>query len=327
MPMSGFDRHVADWMHSHQATVSSPFLDAAGMGETQRRRLVRLGVLERVVNGGYRFAGAEAGELTRCAALCTSRPNLVVAGPTAGRLWGIRRSPSDGLVHVISPPRSQPCREPWVQAYRTDLLHADDIVYRPDGIRLTSPPRTVIDLTRYLRDDSLASAIEYLLGNGTCTGDTLYRVAERMNTPGRPWVRRFLRVLGGRAPGSARRSDWERQVFDALRARGINDVESQVGQHLPGYGPARFDFAIPAIRWVLEVDVHPEHRTVEGQAKDHRRDRKSRQVGWAVERVGEEELNADFPRTMDDMVDSVAQRRAEVAALAAAGRWPHPPPR
>lgn len=319
--MPTLDGRVADWMRTHRSTVSSSFLDAAGITKAQRRRLVRLGVLERVVDGSYQFRGVEPDELTRCAALCTSRPTLVIAGPTAGRRWNIRRTPRDGLIHVIGPPCSQPCREPWVRVYRTNLIHAEEIVYCADGVRITSPPRTVVDLARYLDDGALASAIEFALSSGLCTYESLLRVARRLDTPGRPWVRRFLRILGERAPGKPRESDWERRVFDALVTRGVGDLESQVWQTLPGYGAARFDLAIPSIRWVLEVDVHPEHRTVEGQGGDHRRDRKSRRIGWDIERVAELELVSDFENTLDDVAESVEQRRAEVAALMRAGLW------
>ena len=229
--MPSLDGRVAAWMRAHQATVSNSFLDASGISEAQRRRLVGAGVLERVVHGSYQFAGVEPDELTRCAALCTSRPQLVVGGPTAGRIWRIRRSPRDGLVHVISPPASQPSIEPWIRVYRTALIFDDEIVHRHDGIRVTSPPLTVVNLTRYLPINALASAIESALHNELCTEATLFRIAERRNTPGRPWVRRFLRVLAGRAPGRARESDWERRVFDALVKRGVVGLESQVKEH------------------------------------------------------------------------------------------------
>jgi very-short-patch-repair endonuclease len=209
-----------------------------------------------------------------------------------------------------------------VRAYRTALIHDDEIVVRPDGIRLTSPPRTLVDLTRYLPDSALASAIEWALSSETSTVATLWRAAERLNTPGRPWVRRFQRVLACRAPGSARESDWERRVFDALVQRGVHDVESQVTETIAGFRTVRFDVAIPSIRWVLEVDVHPEHRSVEGQGRDHQRDRRGRRVGWEIERVGEDELATAFDSTIDDLVVSIAKRRAEVAALTVAGLWP-----
>jgi very-short-patch-repair endonuclease len=319
--MPSLDGRVAMWMQSHRATVSSEFLDASGISRSKRKRLVEARVIERVVDGAYRFVGVEPDELTRCAALCTSRPNLVVAGPTAGRIWKIRRSPRDEHVHVIGPPRSQPCSHPWVKVYRTALIHPDEIVFRPDGIRITSPPRTLIDLSRYLDDEALASAIEFALSAGLCTLATLTRLARRLDTPGRSWVKRFLRILAARHPGRPRESDWERRVLDALVARGVADLESQVWQRVPGYGPARFDLAIPSIQWVLEVDVHPEHRSISGQGNDHRRDRSARRVGWATERVGEAELSTDFEWTMDDLVESIDARRREVAALQEANLW------
>jgi very-short-patch-repair endonuclease len=90
---------------------------------------------------------------------------------------------------------------------------------------------------------------------------------------------------------------------------------------LPGIGIVRFDLAIPSIRWVLEVDVHPEHRTLEGQARDNRRDRGGRRHGWIVDRVGELELATDFEGTLDEIVLSIDERRDEAAALAAASYW------
>ena len=51
---------------------------------------------------------------------------------------------------------------------------------------------------------------------------------------------------------------------------------------LPGYGAARFDMAIPPLRWALEVDLHPEHRTPEGRARDSLRDVAAEGLGWGA---------------------------------------------
>lgn len=322
--MPSFDGVVARWMRRHQSTVSTEQLEAFGVTERQRRRLVAAGLIERVVDGAYRFVGVEPDEMSRCAALCASRPQLVIAGPTAGREWRIPGSARDDLVHVLAPPCSQPCREPWVRAYRTALIDTADVIERFDGIRITSPSRTVVDLTRYVDDEALATAIEHVLSKGLCTIASLTRCAERMNTPGRAWVRRFLRILASRGPGRPRESSWERRVHDALIANGVADLESQVWETIPGYGPARFDLAIPDIRSVLEVDVHPGHRTLGGQRNDHQRDRKSRRIGWDVERVGEFELRDDFDSAIADIVESVNDRRVQVERLTAAGLWDQP---
>ena len=315
------DERVTAWMRTHQGTVPTTVLEAIGVTAKQRDHLVAAGILTRVLHGCYRFSGTQPSELMRCAALCATHPHLVIAGPTAGREWKIRKSPHDDVIHAIGPPRSQPCIESWVAVYRTPL-RSDEIVCRSDGIRFTCPPRTVIDLARFLGDDDLASAIEYVLSERICTYDTLLRYARRIEARGRPWVRRFIGILEARKPGRARESDWERRVFDALVGRGVVDLESQVWESVPGYGPARFDMAVPALQWVLEVDVHPEHRTLGGQRNDHSRDRKSKRIGWQTDRVGESELRAAFDETLDDVAASVAQRRVEVAALSEAGLWP-----
>ena len=189
-------------------------------------------------------------------------------------------------------------------------------------MRITSPPRTAVDLTRYITPAEEASAIEHVVGTGMCTVTTLHREGERLNTPGRPWARQFLAILATRHDGAACESEWELRVVEALRRRRVAGLELQASQMLPGYGNARFDIAIPSIRWVLEVDVHPEHRTIEGSAGDHRRDRCTRSAGWVVERVGELELATSFDATIDALAVIIECRRAEVHALKAARLWP-----
>ena len=224
------DARSLAWLRDHHATISSAVLGAHGIDPDARRRLVASGMLDRVVDGGYRFTGVDDDEWSRCAALCASRPHLVVGGPTAGRLWDLRRSPRDGLVHVIAPPRSNPCGASWVRVFRTATLPDADVVQRPDGIRVTSPPRTVVDMTRYIDDTALASMIEHALARQLCTTLTLQRVAERLGTrrapvgaavppdPRRPDSGRARRV--GVGASRVRRADGARGSWPRPPARG-----------------------------------------------------------------------------------------------------------
>jgi hypothetical protein len=320
--MSTLDPSSLAWMREHHATISTERLRAGEVTVDQQRALVGAGILQRVVDGAYSFGGVDPDETAKCAALCASRPQLVVAGPTAGRLWELRRSPRDGVVHVIAPPASQPCRMPWVRPYRTSFLFPEEVVMRPDGIRLTSPPRTVVDLTRYVDAVALASVIEHALSRRLCTVSTLHRCAERLNTPGRPWLRRFLDVLARRHPTAAAQSEAELLVFRALTDRGVRGLERQVRVFLPGYGRAFFDLAMPDLCWALEVDVHPEHRSLEGRANDLRRDDGAEAAGWRVRRVSELELRPGwFATTVTALLASIDRRRDEVEALKEAGRW------
>jgi len=319
--MAALDDSALMWLRQHHATISTTALAASKVTLDQRAVLVQAGLLVRVVDGAYALGGVEPTELSRCTALSTSRPELVVAGPTAGRLWGLRRVPRDGLVHVIAPPGSHPCREPWVRPYRTALVDDEDVVVRDDGVRLTSPPRTVVDLTRYVHNLALISIIEHAISSEMCTRETLFRVAERLDTRGRPWVRRFLRVLGSRHPSAASESEGELRVLNALVERGVEGLTRQHPIALLGYGRARFDIAIPSIKWALEVDLHPEHRSSEGVARDNRRDAAAESLGWRVRRVGEVELDrGQFAGTMDDVAREVRRRAAEWAPEWDSGR-------
>ncbi len=50
---------------------------------------------------------------------------------------------------------------------------------------------------------------------------------------------------------------------------------------------ARIDLAVPDIRWRIELDLRPEHRSIEGHAGDARRDRDLHLVEWQIEPVSE----------------------------------------
>lgn len=181
---------------------------------------------------------------------------------------------------------------------------------RADGIRLTSPPRTVVDMTRYVSADDLASIIEQVLERGMATERSLQRVAERLGAPGRPWVRRFLAALAARGGGAPAESEWERRVHAELQRRGVGGLVRQHAVAVPGYGRVRFDLAIPDLRWALEVDVHPEHRSLEGASRDNRRDAAAEAAGWVVRRVAELQLTNALTQTMDDVVAALERRRS-----------------
>jgi len=55
----------------------------------------------------------------------------------------------------------------------------------------------------------------------------------------------------------------------------------------PGGRLARIDLAVPDIRWGIELDLHPEHRSIEGHAGVARRYRDLHLVEWQIEPVSE----------------------------------------
>lgn len=310
--MNALNTLVLEWTAQHHAVVDAGELSRLGVTRSQRRKLVSDHLLERVLDGVYRFPGLPDDELSRCVAACTRPGGLIILGPTAGRLWGFRRMPRDGFVYVIAPPASNPSVEPWLKPYRTAMIDPLHVVERADGIRLTSPPRTVVDLSRYLSDVDLRSVIDQVESEGMGTSETMRIVAEGLATPGRPWARRVLRILDQRPKNGVPESHWESRVVAALIDRGIRDLHPQRWLTVPGWGDIRLDACVERIRWGVEVDVYPTHFTEDGASKDRERDLACDAMGWRISRVARPALRRDFDLAIDRLMGVFEQRCREL---------------
>lgn len=273
-------------------------LDELGVSRHAIRDLRATGQLIEVLHGVYHHRVVPFDELARCVAVCSAHPGAVICGATAGRIWGFRRLPRDRRVHGLFPPASQPTITPWVVPYRTRAFRDEDVVRRPDGIVVTSRARTAFDLARALGDGDLMSVMEQAMHDDSAGPEQLWAVAEPWLSPRRPWARRFVALLARRLRGGAAESHPEVLVGSALAGAGVRGLRRQHGIELPGHGPARFDLAVPDLRWAIEVDVFPTHRETEGKAADRRRDHAAARLGWQVSRVGPEGLGVRLDETV-----------------------------
>ena len=111
-----------------------------------------------------------------------------------------------------------------------------------------------------------------------------------------------MRSLVERGDRPAAESHPEIVLGDALRAHGVPVVPQLSSLVLPNGSKIRIDLAVPAIRWAIEIDVHPDHLLLEGTTRDKRRDRQCHLIGWQVERVTEVDL-LDLSGLVDELVD------------------------
>lgn len=300
-------------LRQQHGVVATDQLVSSELGRRQIARLVEAGVLAPVVRGAYRTPSVPMSEPMRCAAITLAHPRVAISGPTAARLWGFRRSSSDRRVHVVAPRHWKVSDAPWCVSYRTDAIHDDDVIDRGDGIRLTSRARTALDLARHgLAGSALLSVIEQAAHDGRLTDAALRSVAvDWVN--GRPWARRYLAQLDERLRGGAAESEPEVRVGSALVSAGLHGLERQHSLDLPGYGRARFDLALPELRWAVEVDVFPTHAQVAGRRRDRQRDAAASSIGWTVRRIDAEHYRRHF----DDMIVwLVADARRHASASA-----------
>jgi very-short-patch-repair endonuclease len=297
----------------HGVASTRQLLDT-GISPLQLKRLQQHGALELVVRGAYRTPSAPVTESSQCAAVCAARPDVAIAGPTAGRLWGFRRLPPDHRIHVIAPRASNPAIARWIVPYRTDARHEHDVVERTDGIRVTSRTRTAFDLARWLGPDDLLSVIEQAAHDGRLCDDDFLAVAADWLSPRRPWAREFLQTLDRRLPGGPAESHPEVRIAAALTRAGLRGLVRQHRVELPGHGEVRFDLAVPELRWAIEVDLHPSHRETIGTAADARRDRAAGTLGWMTTRITEQQYEDRFNETIADVAMLYADLRRRLAA-------------
>jgi hypothetical protein len=289
--------------HGH---VSVPQLADAGVGRNARRRLVESGAMVAVHRSVLRVSSAPRTLEGRCVGLCLAHPAGFVTGPTGGRLTALRRMPTVGRVQLCVPHGIHLLNED-VDFRQSRNVTPLDFLRLDSGIVVASGPRLAFDLARELSPVDLASVIEQLIQRKRCTMQSIGAIARRLCHPTRPGSMQFACALLNRGDRSASESHPELVLADALRRRGVPVVPQFRDLDLPGGAKVRLDLAVPAVRWGIEIDVHPDHLLLEGTTKDKRRDRKCHLIDWQIERVTEIDL-LDLDGLLDELAELYAVR-------------------
>jgi hypothetical protein len=172
----------------------------------------------------------------------------------------------------------------------TKIAVGDVQARRRDGIRLASPPRLAFDLAADLSQRDHASIVEQILHERRCTWATMLATARRLIHPLRPGSVVMATTLMERGQRRPAESHGEVDLGVELRRIGVPAEPQVVWLDLPNGSRARIDLSIPAIRWGIELDLHPDHLLLGGTARDKRRDRQCHLIGWEIERVTELDL-------------------------------------
>ena len=263
-------------------------LSAAGMGRRSRMLAVSLGIFEVKYRRVLHLVSTPLTLEGRCAALCLAYPAGALTGPTAATLSKLRRVPDDGMLHFAVPHGSHVGPFDDVVLHQTTKLPRHHVTRRRDGITVVTGARLAFDLAATLQPLDHQSVVAALRKKGT-TRTELRRIAKELIHPARPGSARFADTLLG-LESRSEESHGEVAVAAGLRERGV-PVEVQVRPHVTvGRVSIRMDLAVPAVRWGVEVDLHPDHLLLDGTTRDKRRDRACHRVDWQVERVTEIDL-------------------------------------
>jgi hypothetical protein len=189
-------------------------------------------------------------------------------------------------------------------------MPADHVHVRSDGIRVTSPARTVFDLSKHLAATDIESIIEQGLRRSQFDVPTLYRVGGLLCRQGRAGSTLFAAVLSSR-PTWRRPADShpEIELRKALSSVGVH-LEPQLTLTLYDGQRVHPDLGDSDAGFFIEIDDHEWHGGRLAATYDRQRDRNARLVGARIERVSTDEIALMSSSLVSSLVAAYRQQRA-----------------
>jgi very-short-patch-repair endonuclease len=253
--------------------------------------------LQRLWRGVYAFGHQELTRQGRLiAAVYACGPGAALSHLTAAVEWEMLLREGEGL-DITVPARTGRAQRPGIRLHCVRRRHPDDVTVR-DGIPITTPARTLIDLDAVVSDRLVERALEQAQIGGLLPPGALESAIERSS--GRKT--RTLRSLIARERrlSTITRSELEERMLALARRGGLDEPE--VNARVAGY---EVDFLWRRQRRIIEVDGYAFHRTRQAMTRDRRKDDDLEAAGFGVTR-----FTAD--QVLHDPDDTLARARRAV---------------
>jgi hypothetical protein len=244
---------------------------ALGFSEKAIRHRIKTGRLHQIARGVYAVGRSELSPKGRwMAAVLACGESACLSHRSAGALYGICEE-RYGVVEV-SVRRKGKIERPGLRVHSRPSLPSRD-VGALDRIPITSPVRTLIDLTTELPTRYLARAVNEADKLEVIQADDL-RLALDVYL-GVPGAKRLVALLD-KDTFVLTEEELERLFLPLAREVGLS--LPLAGEIVNGY---EVDFFWPELKLVVETDGLRYHRTPSAQAKDARRDQAHTAAGFA----------------------------------------------
>lgn len=247
---------------------------AGGRDSAWLTRSIKAGRLERGLPGVYLLRGSPRTRSQRLhEVLLWAGPDACLSHATAAHFLGLDVA-EHTTVHVTTPRNLRP-DEKWIKVHRLSLPSCD--VTEARGLRMTTMPRTVIDVASLMKEEALDIALDSAIRRGMPRDTFLARFVDlsRARPPGAALLRRLIeeRETEQGLPGSA----FERRLLRLIRKQGLPLPVSQYPVSTDTMR-AFIDFAYPEFGIAIEADGYRWHG---GRAAFERdRDRSSELASW-----------------------------------------------
>jgi predicted transcriptional regulator of viral defense system len=290
------DQAVARFAAKHHGVFALRHAYLRGITPKAAEHRIRTGQWIRIHECVFSVPGAPRTWKRDLLAACWAGGFRAVASHrSAAALWGLAGGRKD--VQEITCPRWRRARHDGLAVHESTALDPIDVTL-VDGIPVTTPERTLLDLAAVCGFRTVEMAFNRAEHEGLVTGDSVRGMLRRLARSGRRGVRKLRRVLDARAPGQRpTESEMETRLLQILREDGLPEGISQYEIWHEGRFVARVDRAYPEQRVALEYDSDQWH----GSGLDHERDasrrRRLRAIDWEVVTTTRLDLRNGGPET------------------------------
>jgi hypothetical protein len=214
-------------------------------------------------------------------------------------LWGFWRKWDQPFEVVVPGDR----RIPGIRVHKSSTLRWRDLRTQL-GIRVTSPARTMFDITPRLDDDQLKRTVNRGLGSLWLTESALSDVITRLDHL--PAARRLAALLG--LPGTPTRSGWEDEFPEFCAT---HDLPPPImGAQICGY---TVDAVFPAHKVIVELDSWEFHKNRIAFETDRERDAETLAHGFITVRITWQRIHEAPAREAARLQAILAQRAPRAA--------------
>jgi very-short-patch-repair endonuclease len=269
---------LAEFASTRTGIFTSAEAAQFGVLRSALSRAVASGSVERIGTRYYRFVGQFDNWHQRVdVALGDTGPRSWLTSGTAARFHGFDGFAEYDPIEVLVP-RSGRSRTSAVAIVHSSASTRPVDCSTNDGVRVTSPARTIIELARTSTLRELEQAVDSAVRDGGTSPVYLAKRLRSLRGTGRAGVRMLDTVLVDAGGSNA----LERRMLRIIREARLPKPTCQVIHRRDGKTVARVDFQFSGTNIVVEVDGQVAHATPRQRQHDAQRRRELDDIGFRV---------------------------------------------
>jgi very-short-patch-repair endonuclease len=292
------DAEIAALAQRQHGVVSRTQLRALGLADPAITKRAARGRLHRVHRGVYAVGHPVLAARGRwMAAVLAAGPHAVLSHASAAALWELRASAAVIVDVTIAGGGSR--KRPRLRIHRARDLTGQTTTH--DGIRVTTPARTILDLAATLQRRPLERLLDQ--AESARLTDIASLAALARAHAGHRGAGKLLATLTTHAPGTTlTKSELEERFLTLCRDHGL--PQPLVNHDIEGF---EVDFSFPQARLLVEADSWRWHRSREAFERDRHRDAAHARAGYRTLRFTHIQISTD-PNTVAQTVRAALER-------------------